>query len=109
MKHGERKTILSKSYNYGSYESEIIHEDVKDNFRLNLRIGDVVYFQNNTKIKYQCNQFAVILNRYKRIKFTPLNKYVDYGIEFMMITGPKKGEIRKKLLITGSPTKFIYR
>lgn len=106
IKDGETRSYGSKN-RYGDYTAEIVYEDIEDNPRLNLRVGDIVRFTEYSKIKYKKNQFAVILNRFKKIKTCFHGRYVDYGIEFMMITGSKKGEIKKQFLMSGSPTKYI--
>jgi hypothetical protein len=106
IKDGETRSYQSTN-RWGNYESEIIYKDIKDSPRLNLRVGDIVGFTKYSKIKYKKNQFAVILNRFKKIKSCFYGRYVDYGIEFMMITGSKKGEIKKQFLRSGSPTKYM--
>jgi len=112
IKDGETKNVIVKSYHrvykqHFTYEATCTYKDIKDNPRLNLRIGDIVVFSKYVKTKYKQNQFAVILNRFKKIKECDFGTYVDYGIEFMMITGTKKGEIKKQFLAYDSPSKFM--
>ena len=86
------------------------YKDVKDNKRLQLRAGDIIKIPDHSYAKYGKKikgEMAVILNRYKKIKTTSLGKqYIDYGAEFMMITGEEKGKIKKKLMLP-SYTKLI--
>ena len=107
IKDGESEVKSFTSNRGTKYEAKITYEII-DNKNLKLRAGDVVRFSEYTKAKYKQGQFAVILKRYKKIKDAPWKRYVDYGAEFIMLTGPKKGEIKKKLFTYDrSPDKFI--
>ena len=44
---------------------------------------------------YARNQYAILLGRYKWIKYKGYNTYRDYGSFIMMLTGSKIGYIRK--------------
>lgn len=45
--------------------------------------------------KYASEEYAVITGRYRVIKYKFGYEFKDYGIIIMMLTGPKKGHIRK--------------
>jgi len=45
--------------------------------------------------KYAANQYAVIAGRYRIVKDKFGTVYKDYGATIMMITGPKKGHMRR--------------
>lgn len=97
IRDGKKEHKISRTY-----EFDVEYKDVKDSKKLKLRSGDIIkipeYGYYGKKIR---REMAVVLNRYKRIKTTPNNTYVDYGAEFMMISGQEKGKIKKKL---GLPT-----
>jgi len=87
------------------------YKDVEDNKRLQLRAGDIIKIPDHPYAKYGKKikgEMAVVLNRYKKIKTTSWRKvYVDYGAEFMMISGEEKGKIKKKLILP-SYTKLLW-
>ena len=94
-------------YNY-NYTNKYI--DVKDNNKLRLRAGDIIKLPDHEYCKYGKKirgEMAVVLNRYKKIKTTEFGTvYIDYGAEFMMISGEEKGKIKKRLLLP-SYLKFL--
>jgi len=95
---------------------------VPDNKQLRWRKGDIIKFDTgfhgfyshdwkqwflkakdktkflpvNKKIpKYARNEYAIILNRYKWIKYKGYSIYTDYGVIIMMLTGSKAGRVRR--------------
>jgi len=44
--------------------------------------------------RYAAEQYAVIAGRYRVIKNKHIT-YIDYGVVIMMLTGPKKGHVRR--------------
>lgn len=97
------------------------YQTVKDSSKLFLRKGDIVKFgsgyyehslrgwpewfvterkdkkkfwKRNTVPSYAQNQYAIVVNRYRWIKYK-YETYTDYGVIVMMITGPQIGRIRK--------------
>jgi len=100
---------------------EYLDDDTKQYWRK----GDIIKFDNGRKIpwkqtweswflfkddwlatlpwngitpKYAEEQYAVIAGRYRIVKNKRGCIYKDYGVVIMMITGPKKGHMRKYYL-----------
>ena len=105
IKDGEKKYDLINTGRY-SYKYNVEYQDVKDKKQLQLRVGDIIKIPNKLFYgKDTRNELAVILNRYRKIK-SGIITIIDYGAEYMMITGKDKGKIKKKLGLP-SYTKYV--
>ena len=106
IKDGEKKYDLINTGRY-SYKYNVEYQDVKDNKKLKLRVGDIIripdklYYGKDTR-----NELAVILNKYRKIKTSGFGTFIDYGSEYIIITGKDKGKIKKKLCLP-SYTKYV--
>jgi len=108
------------------------YETVEDSKRLTTRKGDIIKFgsgyyeinfkdwrdwfpkkeqkilfwpRNKSIPKYAMNQFAVVANRYRWIKYKNYMTYQDYGVILMFITGSKPCRIRKYYM--ARPYKYV--
>jgi len=66
-----------------------------DNPKLLLRRGDIILLPKCHWVpKYAKEQFAVVLERYRRIRTSGSETYYNYKTEVMMLTGSRKGHVR---------------
>lgn len=122
IKQGDHGFEVCKGYNYYLKHFNYLRkkEIVEDSESLKWRVGDIIifisgyhkeddwrdwYLKEEDKHKY-CSRnhsvpiyagvkLAVITERYKWIKIKPMGKFRDYGKRVMMISGSKKGNLRK--------------
>lgn len=64
-----------------------------ENTRIKLKRGDIVKCSDGFIPEREINQFAVVLDRYRLIKYKVTNIFTDYAAVIMIITGPSKGKI----------------
>ena len=95
--------IRFKRFKKNNREDKVLYYkkiyEIVDSKELSLRKGDIFRFEDNPvrdKLpSYAIGQFAVILERYRVIKYKEMCTFYDYYAVIMMLSGIKKGHIRK--------------
>lgn len=102
------------------HKGTFTYEYLDDNPRMNFRKGDIVkfsdgfyhtpfsdwkewflerrdkkkFYKRDPKVPvYARNQLAIVIGRYRKVKFK-YSRFADYGVIIMMLSGPKIGHIR---------------
>jgi hypothetical protein len=94
--HGTSKSFGNRGRKSHTYNYKYEYQMVETNPRLSFIRGDVVLF-NNTRFFpiWKRNNFAVVIDRYRLVKYKGITTYRDYCLVLMMITGDKKGRTFK--------------
>ncbi len=78
------------------YEYKAEYQIILDNSRLKHKVGDIIQFNDfHNVVNYARNQFGVIVERYRWVKYKPERTYYDYGSIIIILSGNRQGKLRK--------------
>jgi len=85
--------------------------ELKDDSRASIKRGDIVLLSDAKSIpKYARDRFCVVISRYrtsKRLNYGS-RTYYNYGVELMLLDGPRKGKTLRLMSIVGGHMKEVH-